>query len=77
MPLFIAASLYVAHILFRESGSALYRSRTVPRWSATLVIAGSSLVLAFAGTENWMALGSLATVIGMLPLTVKTLHESR
>ncbi|MQY02096.1 hypothetical protein [Actinomadura macrotermitis] len=49
-------------------GAALYRSRTLPRWAATLVIAGNVLILAFAGTENWMTLGSLCMLIGFLPL---------
>jgi len=52
-------------------GFALYQSRIVPRWSAILVIAGNALILAFAGTENWMTLGALSMLIGLLPLHTK------
>ncbi|POM23519.1 hypothetical protein BTM25_46730 [Actinomadura rubteroloni] len=49
-------------------GTALYQSRIVPRWAAVLVIAGNALILAFAGTENWMTIGSLSLLAGLLPL---------
>jgi hypothetical protein len=55
-------------------GAALYGRRTVPRWSAALVIGGSLLIIVFAGTENWMVVGSLLTLIGLWPLTLKTLR---
>lgn len=55
-------------------GFGLYRSRIVPRWSAILVIAGNVLILAFAGTENWMVLGSLSMLVGLLPLSRKMLR---
>jgi len=50
-------------------GTALYKSRIVPRWAAVLVIAGNTLILAFAGTENWMTLGSVSMLAGLVPLT--------
>lgn len=50
---------------------ALFRARIVARWSAGLIIVGNIVILAFAGTENWMVLGSLAMLVGLVPLAVK------
>lgn len=55
-------------------GFGLYARRIAPRWSATLVVAGNVLILAFAGTENWMVLGSLMILIGLLPVSASLLH---
>lgn len=55
-------------------GCGLYISRIVSRWSASLVILGSVVILAAAGTENFMVIGSLLILVGLLPLSVKMLH---
>lgn len=52
----------------------LYADRSVPRWSVGFVLAGNALILAFAGTENWMTLGSLLMLLGLLPLSAKLAH---
>lgn len=54
----------------------LLRTRTIPRWSAGLIIAGSVLILVFAGTENWMVIGSLSMFAGLLPMSMKDLRRS-
>lgn len=54
--------------------SALTRGGLLSRWSAIAVITGNALILAFAGTENWMTIGALVTATGFLPLTVRTLR---
>jgi hypothetical protein len=56
-------------------GAALYRRRVVPRPAAALVIVGSLLIIMFAGMENWMVVGSLVTLIGLWPLTLKTVRQ--
>lgn len=53
---------------------ALFRTGIVPRWSAGLIIAVNVLILVFAGTENWMVIGSLAMLVGLVPLTVNALR---
>ena len=55
-------------------GFGLYAAKLIPRWSAILIILGSALVITFAGTENWMVVGSLLIFTGMLPLALKMLH---
>lgn len=52
----------------------LYADRGVPRWSVGLIIAGNALILAFAGTENWMALGALSMLVGLVPLSARLVH---
>lgn len=58
-------------------GFGLYKNRIIPRWSAVLVIVGNILIIAFAGTENWMVTGSLLMLVGLLPLTMKMLHSGQ
>ncbi len=53
---------------------ALFRADVVPRWSVGSIIAGNVLILVFAGTENWMVIGSLAMLVGLAPLTVNVLR---
>lgn len=53
---------------------ALYQTRIIPRWSAALIALGSSLIIIFAGTENWMVVGSLFMLIGLFPVSMKMLH---
>lgn len=50
---------------------AMFQDRTVPRWSIWSIIAGNVLILAFAGTENWMVIGSLAMLAGLAPLALR------
>lgn len=57
-------------------GCGLYASRIAPRWSAGLVILGNVIVLAFAGTENWMVLGSVLMLIGLLPVSARLIHAA-
>jgi len=58
-------------------GFGFYKSRIIPRWSAALVIVGNILILAFAGIENFMAIGMLLTLIGLLPLSLGKLHATQ
>ena len=55
-------------------GFGFYTSKLIPRWSAVLIILGNALIIMFAGTENWMTVGSLLMFIGMLPLALQMLH---
>lgn len=55
-------------------GLGFYKSRIIPRWSASLIILGSVVVIAAAGTENFMVIGSLLILVGLLPLAMKILH---
>ncbi|MEV8505065.1 DUF4386 family protein [Actinoplanes sp. NPDC051475] len=58
-------------------GFGLYKSRIVPRWSAALVAAGNLLILAFAGTENWMTIGAVLMLVGLLPLSLNAISGPR
>lgn len=55
-------------------GFGLYQSRMTPRWSAVLFILGNVLILAFIDLDNWMFIGALLMLIGMLPLSIKLFH---
>lgn len=56
-------------------GFGLYQSRIVPRWSAALFILGNVLVLAFIDLDNWMFIGALLMLAGLLPLSMKIFHS--
>lgn len=55
-------------------GFGLYQSRIAPRWSAALFILGNVLVLAFIDLDNWMFIGALLMLAGMLPLAMRIFH---
>jgi hypothetical protein len=56
-------------------GFGLYQSRIAPRWSAALFILGNVLVLAFIYLDNWMFIGALLMLVGILPLGMKLFHS--
>lgn len=56
-------------------GFGLYHSRIAPRWSAALFILGNVLVLAFIDLDNWMFIGALLMLVGILPLGMKLFHS--
>lgn len=56
-------------------GFGLYQSRIAPRWSAALFILGNVLVLAFIDLDNWMFVGALLMMVGMLPLGMRLFHS--
>ena len=56
-------------------GFGLYQSRLVPRWSAALFTLGNFLILAFIDLDNWMFIGALLMLIGMLPLSISLLGK--
>ena len=56
-------------------GFGLYQSRLVPRWSAALFTLGNILVLGFIDLDNWMFIGAMFMLIGMVPLSIKLLHS--
>ena len=58
-------------------GFGLYQSRIIPQWSATFFTLGNILILAFIDLDNWMFIGALLMLIGLLPLTVKMLHANQ
>ena len=55
-------------------GFGFYKSRIIPKWSASLIIIGNIIILAAAGTENFMVIGSFLLLVGLLPLSMKMLH---
>ena len=57
-------------------GFGLYHSRLVPRWSAALFTLGNILILLFIDLDNWMFIGALLMLIGMLPLSMMLLHST-
>ena len=55
-------------------GLGLYKSRIIPGWSASLIVLGNIIILAAAGTENFMVIGSLLMLIGLFPITIRMIH---
>lgn len=49
-------------------GFGLLKNKLTPRWASLCFITGNILILVFPGVENWMALGSLMMMIGLVPL---------
>ncbi|MBI3232898.1 MAG: hypothetical protein HYZ42_02465 [Bacteroidetes bacterium] len=54
-------------------GFALIKTNILAKWQNIFFIVGNILILIFPGVENWMAIGSLLMIIGLLPLTYKFL----
>ena len=69
----LSVLVFVGMIVF---GVGFYKSKIIPRWSASLIILGSIIVLAAAGTENFMVIGSFLLLVGLLPLSMKMLHAN-
>ena len=63
--------LFVGNVI---QGFGLYKSKIIPKWASSLFIFGNMLILIFPSIENWMALGSLFMIIGLLPLSMKLFH---
>jgi len=63
--------VFVGNILL---GLALYKSNITAKWSSLVFILGNMLILVFPGIENWMTIGSLLMLVGMLPLA-KTIYS--
>ena len=55
-------------------GFGLYQSRMTPRWAATLFILGNGMILAFIDLDNWMFIGALLMLVGVLPLSMRLFH---
>lgn len=49
-------------------GFSLLKTKTLPKTNAILFILGIILIIVFPGIENWMAIGCLLMLIGVLPL---------
>ncbi len=49
-------------------GFGLLQNKLTPKWASLSFIIGNILILVFPGVENWMAIGSLMMMIGLLPL---------
>ncbi len=64
--------VFVGNILL---GISLYKTNITAKWTSLLFILGNILILVFPGIENWMVLGSLMMLIGMLPLTKMSLKR--
>lgn len=64
--------VFIGNILL---GISLYKSGIIARWSSLLFILGNVLILIFPGIENWMAVGSLLMIAGLLPLAGKIVSQ--
>ena len=49
-------------------GFGLLKNKLTPRWASLCFINGNILILVFPGVENWMAIGSLLMMVGLVPL---------
>ena len=58
-------------------GFGLYQSRIIPRCFAALFILGNVLILVFMDLDNWMFIGALFMLIGMLPLSMRLIRMNQ
>lgn len=71
-PLALTTYLSVLSLLgFLVLAVGLFQSRAVPRWSASLIFVGNLMIILFMDLDNWMLIGSLLMLIGMLPIALK------
>lgn len=61
----LSALLFVGMLIF---GFGMFKKKILTRKMATLFLLGNSIIIVFAGIENWMALGSLLIVVSLFPL---------
>jgi len=53
----------------------LYLSRIVPRWSAIMIFIGNLIIIVFMDLDNWMLVGALLILIGMIPISLRLLNN--
>lgn len=47
----------------------------LPKWSPVSILVGSALIVVFMDLDNWMFLGALLMLIGLLPLSLQLIKE--
>lgn len=53
----------------------LFLGQVVPRWSAALIFIGNLTILVFTDLDNWMFIGALLMLLGMVPITWRLLNK--
>jgi hypothetical protein len=69
----LSALTFVGMIIL---GVGLYRSRMTPRGSAALFVLGNVLILGFIDRDNWMFVGAMLMLVGILPLSMSVFHQT-
>jgi len=66
----LSTFLFIGNLIF---GFGMFKTKILPRINAVLFILGTVFIIVFPGIENWMALGSLLILVGVLPLSMTVL----
>lgn len=52
-------------------GIGLFSSNITPKWSSALFSIGNLMIMVFMDLDNWMFIGGLLMLVGMLPVSIK------
>jgi hypothetical protein len=61
---------------FASQGLAVLGTRSIPKWSPLSIAAGSALFLAFWDQNNWMIIGSVLILAGLMPIRTRLLSDN-
>jgi len=61
---------------FASQGLALLGTGSVPRWAPLSIAGGAALFLAFWDLDNWMLIGSVLILAGLIPIRRRLLLEN-
>ena len=76
-PLAMTTYLSVLSLLgFLVLAVGLFQSRIVPKWSASLIFIGNLMIIVFMDLDNWMLIGALLMLIGIMPVSKSLFRES-
>jgi hypothetical protein len=67
----ITTASYLAFVGMIMLAAGLIRTKMFPLWSMFSIIAGSLLFLLFMDMDNWMFIGSVLILIGLIPVSRK------
>jgi hypothetical protein len=59
-----------------SQGLALLGTRSIPKWSPFSIAAGATLFLAFWDQNNWMLIGSVLILAGLMPIRKRLLSDN-
>ena len=71
-PLFLISMLSALSLVgLLIIGIGLFSSNINPKWSSALFSIGNLLIMVFMDLDNWMFIGALFMLFGMLPVSIK------
>lgn len=77
-PLALTTFLSVLSLLgFLILSVGLFSSRIVAKWSPSLIFIGNLMIIVFMDLDNWMFIGALLILLGMLPISLRLIKSER